>query len=166
MSHTEEFDPVGSDPYGRVPDPAPKGRQFGIRERLTGAVHPAADRQHAKREQRAYGGMLVARKDGGAWKPYKRRRVFLWFFLAVQAIFLIWLITGLHSNATGINPSVVAQCHHQAAGMNMTQAQCVSFLGGAAKTGTALGAATIVLVWVVVDFLLALVYGIYRLARR
>ena len=50
--------------------------------------------------------------------------------------------------------------------MGMTQAQCVSFLGGAAKTGTTLGAATIVIVWVVVDFLLAVTYGIYRLARR
>jgi hypothetical protein len=44
--------------------------------------------------------------------------------------------------------------------------QCVSFLGGAAKAGTALGGAFIVVVWVIVDFLLAVSYGIYRLARR
>jgi hypothetical protein len=50
--------------------------------------------------------------------------------------------------------------------MGMTQAQCVSFLGGAAKTGTALGVAVVVIVWVIVDFLLAVSYGIYRLARR
>lgn len=81
-------------------------------------------------------------------------------------IFIIWLIAGTASTGSGINASVVAQCHHQAAGMGMTQAQCVSFLGGAAKTGTALGAATIVIVWVVVDFLVGLTYGIYRLARR
>jgi hypothetical protein len=50
--------------------------------------------------------------------------------------------------------------------MGMTQAQCVSWLGGAGKVGTSLGAAVIVIVWVVVDFFLGLGYGIYRLARR
>jgi len=35
-----------------------------------------------------------------------------------------------------------------------------------AKTSTALGAATIVMVWIVVDFLVGVTYGIYRLARR
>jgi hypothetical protein len=49
---------------------------------------------------------------------------------------------------------------------SLTQAQCVSFLGGAGKVGTSIGAGLIVVVWVVVDFLLALSYGIYRLARR
>lgn len=40
------------------------------------------------------------------------------------------------------------------------------FPAGAAKTGTALGAATVVIVWIVVDFLAGLTYGIYRLASR
>jgi hypothetical protein len=38
--------------------------------------------------------------------------------------------------------------------------------GGASKTGAALCAAVIVIIWVIVDFLLAVSYGIYRLARR
>ncbi len=50
--------------------------------------------------------------------------------------------------------------------MGMTQAQCVSFLGGAAKTGTAIGAGLIVIVWVVVDIILGISYGVYRLATR
>lgn len=99
-------------------------------------------------------------------RPRKRRRIFLWVFLAIQVIFIIWLVTGIQGNATSINPSVVAQCHHQAASMNMTQAQCVSFLGGAAKTGSAVGAALVVIVWVIVDFLLGITYAIYRLASR
>jgi hypothetical protein len=54
----------------------------------------------------------------------------------------------------------------KAASMGMTQAQCVSWLGGAAKVGTGLGAIFIVIVWLVVDFLLGLTYGIYRLVKR
>lgn len=102
-----------------------------------------------------------------AKRARKRRRIFLWFFLAVQVIFIIWLVVGLHGNATHINPSVVAECAHgKAAQMGMSQSQCVSYLGGAAKTGTALGAGLIVVLWVIVDFLLAVTYGIYRLASR
>jgi hypothetical protein len=37
---------------------------------------------------------------------------------------------------------------------------------GQPRTGKGLGLAVIVIVWVVVDFLVALTYGIYRLARR
>lgn len=100
-------------------------------------------------------------------RPRKRHRIFWWFFLAVQIIFIIWLIVGLHGNATHINPQVAAECAHgKAASMGMSQSQCVSYLGGAAKAGTAIGAGLIVVVWVVADFLLAVTYGIYRLASR
>lgn len=98
--------------------------------------------------------------------PRRKRRVFLWVFLAIQLMFIIWLIAGTASTGSGINASVVAQCHHQAAGMGMTQAQCVSFLGGAAKTGTAIGAGLVVVVWLVVDFFLGVGYVIYKLASR
>jgi hypothetical protein len=139
---------------------------YAIKDR-DGTVHAEPSRKEALRERKAYGGLIVQRKDsGGDWKPYKRRKIFLWFFLAVQVIFIIWLVAGTASTGGGINASVVAQCHQQAASMGMTQAQCVSYLGGAAKTGTAIGAGLIVVVWVVVDFLLAVTYGIYRLARR
>jgi hypothetical protein len=96
-------------------------------------------------------------------KPRKSRRVFLWFFLAVQGIFIIWLITGTTSSAHGIHPDVVRQCHEQA---NITSwgsvTACENALGRASKVGAAL----VVAVWVVVDFLLGITYGIYRLARR
>ena len=99
-------------------------------------------------------------------QPRKRRRVFLWVFLAIQALFIIWLIAGGVSTGGGIHASVAAQCLQQAKGMGMTQAQCISWLGGAAKTGTAIGTALIVMLWVVVDFLTAVTYGVYRLATR
>lgn len=123
--------------------------RYAVRDR-DGTVRDEGTKKEALRSRKAYGGMVVVSKKG-TWKPWKRRRIFLWFFLAVQVGFIIWLVAGTASTGGGINASVVAQCPQQAAGMGMTQAQCVSFLGGAAKTGTALGAATIVLVWVIVD---------------
>ena len=99
-------------------------------------------------------------------QPRKRRRVFLWVFLAIQAVFIIWLIAGGASAGGSIHASVAAQCLQQAKGMGMTQAQCISWLGGAAKTGTALGAAFIVVLWVVADIILGISYGVYRLATR
>lgn len=71
--------------------------------------------------------------------PVKKRRVFLWFFLAVQALFVLWLVVGLST----ANPQ-----------------------GDAEEVGTAIGAGIIVAVWVAVDFILGLTYLIYRLARR
>jgi hypothetical protein len=99
-------------------------------------------------------------------QPRKRRRVFLWVFLAIQALFIIWLIVGGASTGGSIHASVAAQCLHEAKGMGMTQAQCISWLGGAAKTGTAIGAALIVVLWTVVDIILGISYGVYRLATR
>ena len=99
-------------------------------------------------------------------QPRKRRRVFLWVFLAIQALFIIWLIAGGASAGGSIHASVAAQCLQEAKGMGMTQAQCISWLGGAAKTGTAIGAALIVVLWTVVDIILGISYGVYRLATR
>jgi hypothetical protein len=138
---------------------------YAVKDR-DGTVHAEPTRKAALHSRKEYGGMVVRSKNNREWKPWKPRRIFLWVFLAIQVVFIIWLIAGTASTGGGINASVVAQCHDQAAGMGMTQAQCVSFLGGAAKTGTAIGAAVVVIVWVVVDFLVGLTYGIYRLARR
>ena len=137
---------------------------YAVRDR-EGTIHAEPSRKAAQRSTKAYGGLIVRNKDGGEWKPWKPRRVFLWVFLVIQAAFIAWIITGA-STGGGINASVVAQCHTQAAGMNMTQAQCVSYLGGASKAGTAVGVGLIVVLWVVVDFLVGLTYGIYRLVRR
>jgi hypothetical protein len=61
-----------------------------------------------------------------AARPRKRRRIFLWFFLAVQVIFIIWLITG------GV-----------AADHNVTH--CVGqYCKGATEAGSAIGIGLIV----------------------
>jgi hypothetical protein len=57
--------------------------------------------------------LIVSSKDGADWKPYKRKRVFLWFFLAVQVIFILWLIVGTASTHTTVSqnsPEVLNYC--------------------------------------------------------
>ncbi len=80
----------------------------------------------------------------------KRKRIFMWFFLVVQAIFILWIITGASTEADPTNCG------------SLSDAAC----NDASDAGTAIGLALIVMVWMAVDFLLAVGYVIYRLARR
>ena len=88
-----------------------------------------------------------------AVQPRKRRRVFIWVFLAVQVLFVVWLIAGI---ASGHGAAV--HCHDQ----YLTHAQCAS----ASEAGTAIGVGIIVLLWVAADLLLFIPWAIWRLARR
>ena len=80
--------------------------------------------------------------------PGRKRRVFLWVFLAIQAVFLIWIIAGAASSTPACNGLSARAC------------------ADAADTGHGVAVVLQVIVWCVADFLLAVVYGIYRLARR
>lgn len=105
----------------------------------------------------------------------KKRRVFLWVFLAIQALFIIWIITGVagtsHSG-TDAHAQAVTWCADKANWQYLykSQADCVTHYGntlnGASDVGKSLGVAAIVIFWIVVDFFLGLGYGIYRLASR
>lgn len=83
--------------------------------------------------------------------PKKKRRIFLWVFLAVQILFIVWIIAGIASNGG-----------HATNCGTLSQTDC----DNAKNVGKGLGVAIIVVFWIVVDFLLAVVYGVYRLARR
>jgi hypothetical protein len=83
--------------------------------------------------------------------PRTKRPIFLWVFLAVQALFVVWIIGGV-AGASG-QPDT---CE------GLTPEQC----NAAESVGTGIGVGLIVLLWVVVDFLLAVIYGVYRLAKR
>lgn len=74
----------------------------------------------------------------------KRRRVFMWFFLLVQALFLTWIITGSMS----------------------TPAQSEPTMQDAAAVGTAIGVGLIIGLWAIVDVILGITYAVIRLARR
>jgi hypothetical protein len=103
--------------------------------------------------------------------PRKRRRVFMWVFFALQALFLIWLITGLvgTGHTAPSHAELISECK-QFADLYKTHAQCMATQSrldsDASGTGRGIGAALIVVVWIVVDFFLGLGYGIYRLATR
>ena len=81
--------------------------------------------------------------------PRKRRRVFLWVFLTLQALFILWIVTGTLSSGSGGCQGLSTQACHDAS-----------------TAGHGVAVALQVIVWIVVDFLVALTYGIYRLARR
>ena len=135
-------------------------------------IHPEPSKKDALRSKKAYGGLLVQRKTSdGEWKPYKRHHVFLWVFLAIQAIFVIWVITGAASKGANTGTQAAQLCSGNAwQGLYSSYAACIkgngTLLAGAADTGKAIGVGLIVIIWIVVDFLVSLTYGIYRLVRH
>lgn len=85
----------------------------------------------------------------------KKRRIFPWFFLVVQAIFLIWIITGASSSGSTTAKSCA----------NLT-GQALQTCQDASHAGTAIGVGLIIGLWVAVDVILALIYLFVRLLRR
>jgi len=86
---------------------------------------------------------LVKRVAGHVW-----RHLFLYFFLAVQALFLIWIVGGNVS----------------AAGEAAQYADQVS--RDAAAVGTAIGTGLIIGLWATVDVILGIGRGIWVLSTR
>jgi hypothetical protein len=108
-------------------------------------------------------------------KSKKKRRVFLWVFLAVQALFLIWLITGIartsNSGATA-HSQAIQFCSSKANWQYLykSSADCVTHYGnalnGASSVGKSIGAGIVIALWVVVDFFMGLGFMIYKLTQR
>jgi len=103
--------------------------------------------------------------------PRKKRRIFLWVFLAVQILFIILLVVGLSSKSTNTGAQAASLCNHgQWTPLYTSYSQCVSqggkLLAAASDTGTAIGVGLIVGLWVAADVILGIGYGIYRLAKR
>jgi hypothetical protein len=97
--------------------------------------------------------------------------VFLWVFLAVQAIFIIWLVAGAATHTGPTATDIAAWCGNgKWSPLYNSYKACVadadSSLQAAANFGKGIGISLIVIFWVIADFLLAVTYGIYRLARR
>jgi hypothetical protein len=103
----------------------------------------------------------------------RRRRIFLWFFLAVQVIFLIWIITGVagtSGSGADSHAQAVSYCSSSWQGLYNSYADCVTSYGNtlnaASDAGKGIGVGVIIGLWLAVDFILGLTYGIYRLASR
>jgi hypothetical protein len=74
--------------------------------------------------------------------PKKKRRIFLWVFLAIQAFFIIWIISAVAADPT-------SECS-----------------GNCEDAATGIAVFLQIMVWMIVDFLVGVGYAIYRLAKR
>lgn len=83
-------------------------------------------------------------------KKKMRYKGFIITFLVIQALFVLWLITGIHAAQSG------ATCEPP-----LTAQDCKD----ATDVGTTIGAGLIIGLWFFVDFLLGLGLSIYHLAR-
>jgi hypothetical protein len=87
-------------------------------------------------------------------RPKKRRRVFLWFFLAVQILFLIGVVMGA---ATG--SGTPEECQGQTG-------DALQLCEDANDVGTTIGVGLVIGLWAAVDVILGFSYVVYRLASR
>ncbi|MGW6056310.1 hypothetical protein [Streptomyces sp. NPDC055189] len=81
----------------------------------------------------------------------KRPRWFMWAFLALQVVFLLWVIFGVRSGA-----GTPDDCG------TLDTRTC----NAAENTGTAIGVGLVILLWAVVDIILGITYAVVRIARR
>jgi hypothetical protein len=108
----------------------------------------------------------------GAPPRRRKRRVFLWIFLAIQVLFIIWIVTGIATVHTGpTHAQLVSGCYNHAwFPLFKSQADCVKHYGGALNdagtAGKAIGVGLIIAFWFVVDMILGVSYGVYKLATR
>jgi len=107
--------------------------------------------------------------------PAKRRkRVFMWFFIAVQVIFLIWLIAGV-AGTSGSGASAHTQAIQYCANngwkvLYKSYSDCVTHYGntlnGASDVGKGIGVGLVIALWVAVDIILGIGRLIVVFARR
>jgi hypothetical protein len=146
-----------------VPNPSPFDAEATV-------TFPAVTDNQPPRSDHPYAGTMVADLP-----PRKRaKRVFMWTFLVIQALFLIWIITGIAGNSGHYDPShaeVLKGCSHGAwRALFQSRHDCMvhyaSGLKQAGEAGTAIGAGLIVVFWVAVDVILGIGRIVVVLARR
>jgi hypothetical protein len=86
--------------------------------------------------------------NAASTQPKRKRRVFMWVFLAIQVLFLVWIIAGAATKGGSCNGLTAHEC------------------ADASDAGHGLAVAFQVVAWCVVDFLIGVSYLIYRLAKR
>jgi hypothetical protein len=77
----------------------------------------------------------------------KRRHIFRWVFLAIQVLFLVWIIAGAASSSSascaGLKGAALHTCHD------------------AGHVGTAIGVGLIIFLWAAVDLILGVGYLVF-----
>lgn len=81
----------------------------------------------------------------------RKKRIFLWVFLAIQVLFVAWIISASVSAAHDIH-----SCH------GLYKNACLS----GSETGTTIGFGLLIFFWAAVDTILGISYGIYKLSHR
>jgi hypothetical protein len=82
-----------------------------------------------------------------ASKPKKKRHVFRWVFLAIQVLFLVWIIAGASGNSDNCAGEV---------------GDALDACQAGTAVGTGIGIALIIGLWVAVDIILGITYLIVR----
>jgi hypothetical protein len=77
----------------------------------------------------------------------KKRHIFRWVFLAIQVLFLVWIISGIAGNSDS--------CADQAG-------DALDACQAGTAVGTGIGVALIIGLWVAVDVILGITYLIIR----
>jgi hypothetical protein len=102
-------------------------------------------------------------------KPRKQRRIFMWSFLAIQALFLAWLCSFLFAG-TGASPAEIAQtCGHGAwQGLWKSYSDCAAHSGivAAHDVGKSIGVGLVLVLWTIVDIILGVGRLVVVTARR
>src|SRR3954469_12097256 len=80
-------------------------------------------------------------------QPKKKRHIFRWVFLAIQALFLIWIIAGAAGNSNNCDGKV---------------GDALDACQAGTAVGTGIGVALIIALWVAVDIILGITYLIFR----
>jgi hypothetical protein len=80
-------------------------------------------------------------------KPRKKRRILMWAILAINALFLWWIIAGVGGNADNCAGKI---------GQELEDCQT------ATNIGTGIGVIFIVFLWAMVDVILGVIYLVTR----
>jgi hypothetical protein len=105
-----------------------------------------------------------------AAKPHKKKRVFMWTFLAIQAIFVGLLIIYATEKTGPSHAEILRYCNGDIGGLYSSKASCIrdygATLNAAGHVGQGLGAALVIGLWVAADIILGVGRLIVVLARR
>ena len=105
-------------------------------------------------------------------KPRKPRRVFMWTFIAIQLVFVLWLVGGIATVHTGpTHADLASVCyHHNWYPLFKSRADCVTHYGhalqSAGNVGKGVGVALVIALWVAVDVILGVGRMVVVFSRR
>jgi hypothetical protein len=88
-------------------------------------------------------------RDQGESTPRRKRRVFPWVFVAINLVFLVWVVAAAAGSGADNCGSLDAQTCQDAN-----------------DAGAAIGIFLVVIFWAAVDVILGFLYLVFRLARR